>query len=111
MLTATKRDLGPRVLRKLSVLGAGETAEADDIDLVNEKLEAVHAALRTRGLLRWTLNAVPDFAQESYVLMAAFLAAPEFQRVPDVTMWASGMREIETAVALPNAGTTQAEYF
>lgn len=111
MATATKRDLGPRVLRKLSVLGAGETAEADDIDLVNEKLDAVHAALRTRGLLRWTLNAVPDYAQESYVLMAAFLAAPEFQRPPDATMWSAGMREIESAVALPNAGTTPAEYF
>ncbi|MNU70343.1 hypothetical protein D3C71_597470 [compost metagenome] len=111
MQTATKRDLGPRVLRKLTVLAAGETPDADDIELVNEKLDAVHAALRTRGLLRWTLNAVPDYAQESYVLMAAFLAAPEFQRVPDPTMWSAGMREIESAIALTDVGTIRAEYF
>lgn len=111
MATATKRELGPRVLRKLLVLAAGESASADDLELVYEKLDSVHAALRTRGLLRWTINSVPDYAQEPYVLMAAFLAAPEFQRAPDVSMWASGMREIETAVALPNAGTTRAEYF
>jgi hypothetical protein len=108
---ATKRDLGPRVLRKLTVLAAGETADADDIELVNEKLDAVHASLRTRGLLRWTLNDVPDYAQESYVLMAAFLAAPEFQRPPDATMWSAGMREIEAAVALTDVGVTRAEYF
>lgn len=108
---ATKRELAPRVLRKLTVLAAGESADAADIELVEQKLDAVHAALETRGLLRWTLNDVPASAEEPYVFMAAYLAAPEFQRALDPSLWSSGMREIEAAVALTGVGVTRAEYF
>lgn len=109
---ASIRELAPRVLRKLTVLASGEHPEASDFELAMEKLRAVHSALRSRGLLRWTLDDVPDpNVQEAYVMMAAFLAAPEFQKPADAGLWATGMREIETAVALTGTGITPAEYF
>lgn len=108
---ATKRELAPKVLRKLMVLAAGEAPSADDQLLAEEKLEAVHAALQVDDLVRWTLQDIPRFAEEPYILMAAFMAAADFERQPDSGMWAVGLRQIQAGVALKSIGTVPAEYF
>lgn len=108
---AAIRDLAPRVLRKLMVLAAGETASAEDYELAVEKLKAVHSYLEIEGLVRWTMQDIPMFAEEPYVSMAAFLSANEFERSPDPGMWEIGLRQIQSGIALKSSGTTYTEYF
>lgn len=108
---ATFDDLAPRVLRKLTVLPPGEDGDAADLETVTQKLQAVHASLKKDDLLRWTANDIPDFAEEPYVAMAAYLAGPEFTKAVTVDQWAYGHTEIEKAVQLKSSGTVSAEYF
>lgn len=108
---ATATELVPRVLRKIKVLAAGEVASAEDAQLVEEKLRAVHASLKTHGLLRWTLQDIPDYAEEPYVMMCAFLVAPDFSQVAEPAYWSIGLSEIQAAVSLKAAGVVRAEYF
>lgn len=108
---ATISDLAKRTLQKLQVLAAGETPSAEDQELVVTKLMAVHAYLRKEDLLRWTVQDIPDYAEEPYVMMAAFLAAEDFGRVVSAANWQGGLSLIQSAVALPNTGPVRTEYF
>lgn len=99
------------MLRKLTVLASGEPGEASDLELAQEKLRAVHGYLKAEGLVRWTLNDLPDFAEEPYVMMASFYAAPEFMQAPNPTFWAVGLRQIQSAITLPSGGTVYTEYY
>lgn len=108
---ATLNQLGARVLRKLQVLAANEAADPADLAVAVEKLKAAHYAFRVQQLAAWTLNDIPDFAEEPYVMMAAFLAVGEFeaQAMPSWPMQAT--TELQRAANLPAADTTPAEYF
>lgn len=108
---ATISDLAKRTLQKLQVLAAGETPEAEDQELVVNKLRAVHAYLREEGLLRWTMQDIPDYAEEPYVMMAAFLAQEDFGRTVLPANWSGGLSLIQSAVSLPSTGPVRAEYF
>lgn len=92
-------DLATRVLEKITVLAAGETASAADLKKAREKLAAVHAALDAENLLRWTKNDLPVWAQEPYVMMAGTLAAPEFGLAATADMWNLGLRMIQSGVS------------
>lgn len=108
---ATNIELAPRVLRKLGILAVGQTASAEDQELALQKLKAVHASLKADGALRWTLGEIPDFAEEPYVMMAAYLAAPEFGLAADPSAWMFGLSEIQSGVRLRSIGPVCAEYF
>lgn len=103
--------LAPRVLMKLGVLGAEETASSADFVLATDKLRAVHAWLKGQGLLQWVMNDIPDYAEEPYVMMAAFMTTDEFGKEPRQDWWAAGLRSIEAAINVRNIGSTSAEYF
>lgn len=108
---ATLEDLAPRVLRKLAVLGAEETPTSPDFVLMLDKLRAVHALLKGERLLQWTMGDIPDFAEEPYVLIAAYLSTDEFNKQPRPDWLQAGIRSIESGINVRNSGTTQAEYF
>lgn len=108
---ATINDLAKRVLQKLQVLAAGETASAEDQELIVTKLKAVHEYLRTEDLLRWTWQDLPAYAEEPYVMMAAFLAQEDYGRAVLPQNWSGGLTLIQSAVARPVAGSVRAEYF
>jgi hypothetical protein len=59
----TKAQLRNRVLQHLGVLGAGQTANAEDADLVDEAIDAAHERLRKLGLVPFATSAVPPWAQ------------------------------------------------
>lgn len=107
----TLNDLSIGALKKLQVLGVDETASPEDLELATQKVRSVHAFLKAEGLLRWTLSDIPDYAVEPYLLMAAYLGAPDFQVERDPAGWTTGLRMVQSAVNLPNAGRTRAEYF
>lgn len=105
-------ELGTRVLRKLKVLGEGQTAPAEHLLIVEQKLVAVHASLRKDERVRWSIQELPVAAEEPYVFMASFLAAPEFGQGLGETVWDWGAREITALIATPKSGeTTPTEYF
>lgn len=56
-------------------------ASRDAQALAEGKVVAVHAGLDARGIARWTLFDLPDWAEEPYVLMTAALLATEFRAV------------------------------
>ena len=109
---ATKSELALRLLRKLGVVGAGQTASADDQERAEEKISAVHDALVSLGKPRWTLSAVPEYAAEAYALMAAVLAGPEFGAPVDGGAWAAGIRMVSAGAALgPSSDPITSDYF
>lgn len=93
------------------MLGQDEPASPADLQKATEKVQSVHAFLKSKGILRWTYSNIPDFAEEPYVLMAAFLGAPDFQVERDPSGWEIGLALFYTGVNMPKAGRTQAEYF
>lgn len=87
---------------------AGATGQA----MAEEKVRAAHASLDARGLTRWTLADIPDYAEEPLVMMAAELLAPEVGQSPLPGLYLAGEREIRRVVAMPSSGTpVQATYF
>ena len=55
--------LSTRILQHLGVLAAGESATAEDHQLVREALTGAHAQLATRGLVPFELDEIPEWAQ------------------------------------------------
>jgi hypothetical protein len=108
---ATPAELAVRVLRKLRVIGASETASAEDLDLAIEGLGEAHSAVEVAGLSDWTLDTIPENCEVGYVMMAAYLRADEFLQPKDPAMMVMGMRQIQGYVYVPNSGVTSAEDF
>lgn len=111
-MAATQTDLANRVLKKIRVLGTGQVADAEDLQVAKQALKAAHASIRKDDRVRWTIQAIPEAAEEPYVLMASFLAAPEFGKPQDSNWWVWGQREITALVNAPASGQpVRTEYF
>jgi len=109
---ATQTDLANRVLQKLRVLGAGQTAAPEDIAVAKQKLRAAHVSFRKDERVRWQIGQLPEEAEEPYVMMAAFLAANDFGKQADPTWVQFAEREINAIVRTPKGGEpVKVEYF
>lgn len=96
---ATKADIIADTLRNLRDLGTGETATADDSDVVGNKLDRIYAELRSDGLTNdgsgvWALSAVPDEYVEHLVVMASSRCADTFH-IPDDRIVRLRLEEVE----------------
>ena len=106
---ATFNDLAIRTLQKLQVLGQDETASPADLAKAVEKVTAAHALLKAKRVLRWTQADIPDYAEEAYVLIAAFLGAADFQDIPGPVLFFKGQLEPRQVLAALDAlGATSA---
>lgn len=75
----TVTELKERVLIRLAVLAAGESAVADDAELVGTRYTALHDMLITEGLASWTpVDDIPDWAELPVIAMTAAVCAHEF---------------------------------
>lgn len=115
-MSATPAELAVRMLRKVKVLGATETASAEDLAVAVQAVTDAHAVLNVAGLLRWTLADIPREVELAYVLIAAHLAADEFV-VPKEPGWmVSGVGMVQQYVHLPlpaagaDCGAVYADY-
>lgn len=86
---------------------AGATGQA----IAEEKVRAAHYSLDARGMTRWTLADIPDYAEEPLVMMAAELLAPEVGQPPLPGLYLAGEREIRRVVAMPSSGTPVAAVY
>jgi hypothetical protein len=96
-MAATQTDLAIRVLQKLKVLGVGQSASAEDLQLAKQAINEAHASLRKDRRVRWTLQELPEAAELPYVMLAA-------------TIWAE--KEITGVIYTPRTDApTRTEYF
>lgn len=72
--------------------------------MAEEKVRAAHAHLAARGLTRWTLSGIPDYAEEPVVMIAAEMLAPEVGQPVPRGSWALGERMVRQVIATPSAG-------
>jgi ATP phosphoribosyltransferase len=72
LTTYTKAQLRNRVLRELGVLAAGETAAAEDAEVIEEMIDTQHAMLARELFVDWTTSAIP---QNVFEPLAAVVAA------------------------------------
>ncbi len=110
MATSLNR-LATRVLQKLGILAANEPPSAADRVKAVEKLRAAQYAIGTEGLLRWSSHDIPGYAEEPLVLIAASLAASEFDRPADPSWASQGMVMIARGVNLSTTSTIHSDYF
>lgn len=110
-MAATLNQLATRVLQKLSVLAANESPSPADRLKAIEKLKAAQYAIDAVGLLRWTSADIPTFAEEPLVLIAAALAASDFERPVDPSWMSMGMAMVAAGVNLRTTSTVSVDYF
>ena len=80
--------------------------------LAEQKVRAVHYDLDVRGKVRWSLFDIPDFAEEPYVYMAAYLLSPECGMKADPNWWIEPEKQVDRAVAVPaSREPVRATYF
>lgn len=116
MADIAKAALGNRVLQRLGVLAAGETAASADTTLVEEKIDIAHEKLRRFGVVPFATSAIPSWAQDSLEAYAAALCAPFFgQPMPPEAQESAFrvcQRELQRQVAgFAHKRRTQKAYF
>lgn len=77
-MSITKSELRTRVLQHLTVLGAGETASAEDAVLIDGIIDSENAFLQTHGISTWLTSAIPDHVIEPLKRYIAARAANSF---------------------------------
>jgi len=72
----------------------------------------VHSSLDARGMARWSVFDIPDYAEGPYAVLASNLLAPQFGMQPDPLAGAVAMRELAETTALTTSGETmRPDYF
>jgi hypothetical protein len=96
--------LEARVRRMSSILSATDIAIA--------AVMAVHNDQVMRGRARWSSQDIPDSLSQPYVMLAAALCAPEFDRKADPLDMQLAETAISRYIALPTSGEpVEATYF
>ena len=96
--------LEARVRRAALVARGPELAEQAVLD--------VHADLAARGKTRWTIQDLPPAASRPYIMLAAYVLAPEFDVKQNENDRAMAVVDLARLVALPSSGErTRAEYY
>jgi len=78
MASWTSSDLRNAALRYLNVVHKNQTPSAEDAALVDEIWVSEHPRLVQRGLAPYTIDAIPEWAQEPLRKLVASKAAPSF---------------------------------
>lgn len=77
-MARTRAELVNRVLKRLGIVGAGQTAFADQYATIDEELDSVLANLRTRGVIDIDPDDIDDAAFQPLALTIACELAGDF---------------------------------
>lgn len=106
----TKEQLRDHILRQLGVLGAGETATAEDAELVETVIDNCQDELEQLEVALWTVDDVPGYAIESFTLYCkASLTA--FGQEYDLGTKAMALAMLRALTADKRSGVGRATYF
>jgi hypothetical protein len=82
------------------------------LDDAQDAVIAVQRRLEAAGRVRWTLQDIPPAAEDPYVMLAADMLAPDYDRPPIQGDREAAERALMVLIALPSSGERiQAEYF
>lgn len=98
MPDATLAELRNRVLQKLKVLQAGETATAEDVTLVEGIIASVNEKLRDMQVAYWSDSACPQAVLEDLAAYVACHAAGDYMSEQE----AQGFRQVNEPVSERN---------
>lgn len=102
-VTVPAATLATNCLVELGVIASDEVPALSDQALALSRVMEVHDSLVANGLVSWTSDAIPQFASEEYVKMAANLMATSFGRAADPANYALLEGRVRQAVAVQRA--------
>jgi hypothetical protein len=106
----TKAELRNHILRQLGVLGAGETATAEDAELVETVIDNCQDELEQLEVALWPVDDVPGYAIESFTLyVKSSLSA--FGQEYDPRLKALGLAQLRMLTADRRSGVGKATYY
>lgn len=83
-MTKTREQLVSRALQKIRVVGSGQTASAEDTQLVDGIVEPLMQDLAARNIFHWgDEDELPDEAFEHLADLLGNAAAPDFGKASD----------------------------
>lgn len=97
------------VLQRLGVISGIETGSDDDRLAASEKIKRVHSLVFGQGLASWTLETIPNYAAESYIIMSAELLAPTFGKATDFQAYAMAEGKVQLMALRRGSGQTIGE--
>lgn len=75
-------DLAERVLRRLTVIGAGKTPRAQDALVVTDAWDALYQEWFIDGWVDWPKELIPPYAAEGIVNVLCARLSPDFRGEP-----------------------------
>lgn len=107
--TYTQAQLRDRVLQELGVLALGETATAEDAELVESVICAVHEMLRKEFFVDWSLDEIPSNVIEPLMGLNAARLAGRYglsaeRRRELLAFGVQAMSDLATQCQTPEAG-------
>jgi hypothetical protein len=106
----TKAELRDHILRQLGVLGAADTASADDATLVETVIDNCQDELEHMEVALWPVDDVPGYAIESFCLYCkASLTA--FGQEYDPRLKDLALRQLRYVTADRRSGAGTATYY
>lgn len=78
MANWTAIQLRNAVLEHINIKGRADSAEAEDAQIVDDLYTSEYPQLAKLGLVQWTSNAIPEWAQHPLTLYLAGFAARKF---------------------------------
>lgn len=78
MADLTKAQFRDRVLEHMGILAAGQSASAEDAEIVEEAIDSAHDQLRKFGLAPFATSAIPAWAQPGLRSYVCDLVGPTF---------------------------------
>lgn len=106
----TKAELRDHILRQIGVIGAGETADAEDASLVETVIDNCQDELEQLEVALWTADDVPGYAAESFCLYCkASLTA--FGQDYDPRLKELGLKQLRYLTADKRSGVGKATYY
>lgn len=106
----TKEQLRDHILRQLGVIGAGETATAEDAELVETVIDNCQDELEQLEVALWPVDDVPGYAIESFCAYVK-TSLTAFGQDYDPRLKALALAQLRMVTADRRSGVGRATYY
>lgn len=101
-MAVTKQEMRNKVLRTLKLLPTGQDADAEDVVIVEDTIDAAQAFLVSEGVAYWETSAIPEGVAIGFRDYVAAMAAPELPGSELVVDGRAGLRDMRRFIAKAN---------
>lgn len=103
MAAKTRAQMITRAMRRLGILGSGQSQSPEDTDLIGEVLDSVHDELRKKRLVNFASSSFPEWSQEGFTNCLIEEIAPYFGLNREGSR-RKGERQLATQIASEPSG-------